>query len=557
MERKRSVSGAQGRVNKRGSRRAALSLCGICAVAASGGALGESAPAEPGGDVEVKWNTTLKYSASARTRSRNDALVSGGSSAAQDDGDRNFSTGLISSRLDVLSELDIRKEALGARLSAAGWYDPVYKRANDNDSPGTSQGPGNQFPSATAKLHGGKAELLDAFVFYSGEIGGKSASVKLGRHALVYGESLFFGGNGIAYAMVPIDVIKATSVPASQFRELMRPVNQLSAQFSVAPGVSVGGYYQLRWERTRLPGVGSYMSSYDMLDEGGRELQMIPPIPGVTAGYSAVRTADKTPGNSGQGGLQLRWSSPELATDFGLYAVRYHERIAQLVLANPAPSGLPPFLPQFLPTQYHLEFASGVTAVGMSFSTALGSTSIAGELSVRNKAALAGDPIKSYAGQEIPRGKSAHLNLSALMSFDPNWVAREATAAAELACNRTLSVSNGQPLAANSTRSACALRVQYEPKYRQVASGFDLSVPVSVGYTTGRSSAIPYFGPDRGGDVSVGLNTSYLDRWRIGLSFTHYYGSAGTVLDATGQVYSFKQSLADRDYVSLSLSTTF
>ncbi len=519
-------------------------------------ALAGAAQADPSSGPEFAWTTTVKQSAALRMKGADPRLTTGGSSAAQDDGDRNFKTGLVSSRTDILSELDVKFTGYGLRLSGAGWYDSAYRRGNNNDSPGTSQGPGHSFATDTAKLHGEKAELLDAFAYASFDLG-RPVNAKLGRHALVYGESLFYGINGIAYGMVPVDVIKATSVPGTQFKELIRPVNQVSAQMSIDPSVSLGAYYQFRWERNRLPAAGSYLSSADMLDVGGSQLQMIPPIPFVTPGWSASRTEDVKPGNGGAGGIQLRVTADSIGTDFGLYAIRYHERLPNLVLTDARPTSFPPFLPPFLPSQYHLEFGKGVRAYGGSFSTAFESASVAGEMSIRDGAYLTSDPVAAYAGVQAARGRSLHVNLSTLASFGRSFVSNEATLAAELACNRVLSVTNGQPLAANSTRSACAVRAVYEPKYRQVLSGLDLSVPITVGYTRGRSAAVPFFGVDKGGDLGVALNFTYLDAWRVGVGYTTFYGPVGTNLDATGQSFTFRQSLADRDFVWLSFATTF
>lgn len=522
------------------------------------------------GEPEVAWTTTVKQSAAFRVKSADPRLTTGGSSAAQDDGDRNFSTGIVSNRTDLLAEIDVKFPGYGFRASGAAWYDPIYRRGNNNDSPGTSQGPGNQFPKETADLHGRKAELLDAFAFASGDALGRPGTVKLGRHALVYGESLFYGINGIAYGMVPIDVIKATSVPGTLFKELIRPANQISGQLSLDANMSIGAYYQFAWERTRLPASGSYLSSADMLDKGGSELMMVPPIflpPFVVPpnglslpAFSATRTSDETPGNGGQGGVQLKFSAQ--GTDFGLYAIRYHERLGNLYLTNPVPTGYasaPAFLglPPFLPSHYHLVFGKGARAYGASFSTGFESVSVAGEVSIRDGAYLVSDPVAAYAGHVGPRGRSLHANLSALISFEPNALTRESTAATEVACNQTLKVTNGEALAANSTKTACSLRVQYEPKFRQIASGLDLAVPVTASYTRGRSSAIPFFGVDKGGDVGVALNFTYLDTWRMGLGYTRFYGPVGTNLDDHGQQFTFRQSLADRDFVWLSIATTF
>lgn len=512
------------------------------------------------GEPEINWTTTLKQSAAFRVQEADPVLVSGGSSAASNDGDRNFSKGLISNRTDLLSEADVRFGQFGLRVSGAAWFDPVYRRGNANGSPQTSQGPANQFPEATQHLHGRKAELLDAFVFSSFSLGGHSGDVRLGRHSMIYGESLFFGSNGIAYAMVPVDVIKATQVPGSQFRELIRPVNQISGRLSLSRALSVGAYYQFAWERTRLPAVGSYLSTSDALDVGGTQLMMVPPFSTPAFGYPgfvATRTADDTPGKGGQGGVQLRVSAPDIGTDFGLYAVRYHERAPQLVATDLAPTGLAAPRPTFLPSHYHLEYGRGVRAYGASFSKGMDEATVAGELSLRDGAYLVADPVAAYAGAVTPRGRSLHANLSTLMSFSPNVLAAESQMAAELACNRVLSVRNTGVLAANSTRSACAVRAAFEPRYRQVVPGLDVAVPVSASYTWGRSAAVRSFGPDRGGDISANVNLTYLERWRIGMGYTHFYGSANTPLDANGQFFTFKQSLADRDFVSVSLATTF
>lgn len=66
---------------------------------------------------------------------------------------------------------------------------------------------------------------------------------------MIWGESLFFGANGIAGGMAPVDVVKAQSVPNTQFKEITRPVNQLSGTFQLTDDVSLGAFYQSRMGR--------------------------------------------------------------------------------------------------------------------------------------------------------------------------------------------------------------------------------------------------------------------------------------------------------------------
>ena len=90
---------------------------------------------ETGSDWEARWDNTLKYSNAWRVKDQHDKLVA---DPNLDDGDRNFDQGLISNRLDLLSELDISRNGAGLRVSGAAWYDDVYNKDNDNDSPDTA-----------------------------------------------------------------------------------------------------------------------------------------------------------------------------------------------------------------------------------------------------------------------------------------------------------------------------------------------------------------------------------------------------------------------------------
>jgi hypothetical protein len=94
-----------------------------------------------------------------------------------------------------------------------------------------------------------------------------------------------------------------------------------------------------------------------------------------------------------------------------------------------------------------------------------------------------------------------------------------------------------------------------------VLSGLDLGVPIGLGWSPKGSRSMALgpgaMPPDGGGDISIGLNGTYLDAWRFSLGYTHYFGPIGTFIEGTDNHYSYKQSLKDRDFVSLSLRRTF
>ncbi|HUP07720.1 MAG TPA: DUF1302 family protein [Caldimonas sp.] len=493
-------------------------------------------------DVRMRWDNTLKYSAAARVKSQSSTLTG---AIDQDDGDRDFSRGIISNRVDLFSEFDVTYHDVGARLSGAAWYDTVYNTSNDHDSPATSNNisvPYNHFTDATRRYHGRDGELMDAFVFGATRIGNTSASVRLGQHALQWGESLFFGYNGIARAQAPLDIIKAVSVPNSLFKEIILPVPQLSGQLQVTPDLSFGAYYQFRWERDRVPAVGSYFSTTDTFGPGAESIRFFRGNPNPF-----LHGSDMDGKDSGQGGVQmrLRWAE----TDFGLYYVQFNEKEPQLY---------------FRGSEFLYVYPKAIRSWGASASHTFGIVNLAGEASVRDNMPLNSNGQRDVAGTAdddanalYAVGRTGHAQVSWLINLPPTALAREASIAGEIACNRVFSITkNAAAVNPNTNRDACNFTTVVTPTYRQVASGLDLDVPLGVGFGIKNSRAMgPTFMGDHVGRISVGAKGTYNSVWTSTLNFTHYFGPEGTFLDSRGSV-SFKQSLKDRDFISLSISRT-
>ncbi len=532
--------------NRQGVRPAATTLV-ICAAALSGAVATDQAAAfeiDSGNpDVKMRWDNTVKYSNAWRLEDRASKLVN---NINQDDGNRNFGRGLISNRVDLLTEFDLSyKGNYGFRVSGAGWYDTVYQRSNDNNSAATINQlsrPADEFVEATRDLHGGRAEWLDAFVYANGERG----NVRLGRHSILYGETLFFGANGIAAAQSPTDVVKLLSVPNSQFKEIILPVNQVSGQIQLTDTVSLGAYYQFEFRKNRIPGVGSYFSGADVLGSGTERFLFSP-------GFGVPRIEDGNAPNSGQGGVQVRWRPEGRDIEFGFYAVRYHDKNFQVYL-RPASD---------LQMVYH----EGIKAYGVSFSTEIADFNLSGEFSVRRNTPLVSGPVVDLVGNAdnddnalYAVGNSAHANLSGIFFLNRSAFWDNASLVAEIAWNRRTSITkNAAELDPNTSRDAWGLRFVFEPQWFQVAPGLDLSVPVGVGYNPkGNSSVVQLFngGVEHGGDVSIGVKGVYNQVWRGGINYTHYVGSAGNALGEDANL-TFKQNYADRDFISLSLQRTF
>jgi hypothetical protein len=139
----------------------------------------------------------------------------------------------------------------------------------------------------------------------------------------------------------------------------------------------------------------------------------------------------------------------------------------------------------------------------------------------------------------------------------------EANLTAELAWTRLLSVTkSAAALDPNGTRDGAELRFLFEPTYRQALPGIDLGVPIGASWAPKGSRPLSSGNPslwnrENGGDISIGLNGSYQDAWRFTLNYTHFYGPAATITVGNPPAYTWKQYLADRDFVSASVRYSF
>lgn len=534
----------------------AASLASVCA---------QAVEIETGNDeLKVRWDNTVKYSAAHRLDSASAVLLS---NPNDDDGNRNFGKGLVSSRLDLFSELDvIYQKNMGLRLSAAGWYDSEYRGANDNPGfaggafPNQTSVPYNRFTKATRDVHGNDIELLDAFVFGKFDLAGKGTTVRAGRHSLLWGESLFFGANAISGAQMPVDVVKLLSVPGTQFKEAIRPVPMLSAQTQLSSNVSVGAYVQTSASKSRVSAVGSYFSNADPAIDGGENLLLGP-------GIYAPRLPDQEARDSGQGGVQLKVRGDEI--DYGFYAIQFHSKTPQLVPVV----GLTPVGPA--PVGYRLAYHEKVQALGVSMSKTFGDYNVATELSVRNNQDLAstqGADVSSFTPAPATNnssnpgyavGRTAHVNISVLGNLPSTPLWKEGTLLGEVAWNRVLKITKNAAAAdPNATRNGLAFRMLMEPMYRQVFSGVDLGVPIGFGYAPKGSRPLAMSSPNAwipegGGDISIGLNATYLDAWRFGVNYTHYFGTAKAFNTGTNNAYSWGQTYKDRDFISVTARYSF
>jgi hypothetical protein len=475
----------------------------------------QAAEIDTGSDLKLRWDNTLKYSVGTRLSDPN-ALNLGAVNG--DDAARNFSKNdLITNRAEFLSELDARYHNFGFQLSAAGWYDAVYTGSTGNTSQATfnpSSVPVGEFPDDVKKIAGRRIELRNAFALGQFDVAGAPVAVRLGRHTVLWGESLYFTDNGIAAGMAPVDAYSALGVPSLQAKEVFMPTNQLSAA-AILGNFTLEGYYQLEWRKTRIPPAGTFFSPVDLLDAGGERV--------FTPFGPSSRGADQKP-DKAQFGLALKWRPDDFPVDFGLYALRYNDKTPSVVSS-------------LATGQYYLTYKEGIKMYGLSATTTLGSTNLGAEVSYRqgvplvtnNAALVLGGPPIDNGNPVYPVGDSVHYQLSAIYAGKAGWFWDNVALSGEIGGHQLSRITaNAASLDGTRDRHAFGMRGTLAFDYYQVAPGLDLTVPLTVGYNPmGKSpisTAFNTYGSHRGADVTLGLTGVYALKYRGGLSVTRFYG---------------------------------
>lgn len=269
--------------------------------------------------------------------------------------------------------------------------------------------------------------LLDFWVSKNFNIGGYDGRFKLGNQVINWGESLFaIGGINATNALD----LQRLLVPGTQIKEAVLPAPMLSLSTTVAQGLTFEGYYQFRWNRNRVPPVGSYFSTADYYDKGREPVSFSGTNFNVTGrdpasllharSYSTAEAInaisgngdfavpvmpDKTPSNAGQYGLSLRYKAGDV--DYGLYYLNYHDKAPVLNLVNNG-------------SAYQWQFLENRKLYGISANMPLGNWAVGSELSYRPKDAVSLSGCFGHGS-----ALDANTNSAAGVSTCPLWADKE------------------------------------------------------------------------------------------------------------------------------------
>ena len=487
--------------------------------------------------IDLRWDNTLRYSNAIRISSQNGTLLSHPNA---DDGDRDFSTGLVSDRFDLESKLDLAYGDFGFHASAAGWYDTVYRNHTDNKSPATYNAttvPSSSFAPAVRDLEGQYAELNDAFAYGTIDIGDTAVSGRLGRQTVLWGESLFYDAGSIASAQAPTDYTRIVTGQSGYGSNVYLPVTQLSLTAQLQPELSITVYDHFGARASRQPGDGSYFSYVDFLGPGAGRFFL-------PSGQILSRQPDGQVKQSGQYGIAAHYSRD--GSDFGFYLVQYNSTDPQIIMTANAINPNPQVV-----GSYKLVYPKDIVLIGASASTSLGDGTISGEVSLRRNAPFLAYPRGALTFEpgnppyiDYLKGDLVHLQTSAELPVGRSDAWNSANLSMEVAADQVASL-NDDAAPTFLERFGMKARFLFEPRYFQVLPSLDVSLPIGLGYNiTGRSFS--YYAQNGGtGDFEIGVSALYRSVWKASLTMTGFIGAPD------------RQPLADRDIIAFSVERTF
>lgn len=546
----------------------------VAALAAAGFWSGDAAAVQietSNPDMEIRWDNQVRYNVGWRVDKRNQTL---GDTWSLQAGDHKFDKGdMVTNRIDVLSEFDfVYKKNYGIRVSGSAWNDFAYDDDVSGNPAYQAAGLGtayadNKFTSKASRYYARSAEFLDAFVFGRIDIGSSPLDVRVGRHNIYWGESLFTPIHGVSYSQGAVNFVKSLATPGSEAKELFLPRNQISALLRLNDTYSIAAQYALEWKPYRLPEGGTYLAATDFLFSGGTRISPITNAPFVgdlEAGPFAK------PKNRGDWGLNAK-----AVTGFGTIGLYYRE----------FDDKVPQFLLGTNPTQFFSAYAKDVKLWGVSLSKLVpGGVSIGSEIVHRQNSVLN----TVFGASDLARGDTWHGLVNAVAVIGKTPLFDLASLSGELTYSRVDKVTSnptgfrnvdytcpgvgGDPKGSwrdgCTTKDAWGLQVSFSPTWYQVLPAVDLSMPMSFSRGLKGNSPVPFGGNQGAGSWSLGLTADYQAKYTLALAYTDYYGPTRAVptpaafaVPGIGPTVlgssNGNGNLRDRGWLSLTFKTTF
>jgi hypothetical protein len=344
----------------------------------------------------------------------------------RDDGNLNYDKHDIVAALGKLdADLKVTWGDWFLRVRGLGYYDPINTDFDNRHTNTYFQPATTPRDTDVERYFAMGAQLRDAFVQYSFQVGDRAGAVSVGQQTVRWGESGLLAINSVSEINPPNAVLLHT--PGTEIGELFQPVPLALFAIDLFRNVTAEVVYQFGWVPVKVDARGSYFSDLDTFgDRDGDDLPIsqgqfeedpdgLPQFSGLLGLISdksvvgrILPSADGYPSDGGQYGARLSYFADWFndGTEVSLYFFNYHSRYPYLSMyaaqdscsrdSTPltalldcglqAPIGQPLFSEEALTihtVRALVDYPEDIQMYGISFNTTIGGWSLAGEYSFR------------------------------------------------------------------------------------------------------------------------------------------------------------------------------
>lgn len=565
-------------------------------------------------DLDLDITVDARYNIGMRVERQDPAILN---ATTFDESDSRFKADeIVTNRIDATPQISIKYsdfgfvDSVGFRASGSAFKDFAYNNDRVTCRSGTAPAtnPVNGMPDplsprvsycdprvlsySTGRFNKKakeaafqNAELLESFGFVNFD-GEYPISLKVGRHALFWGEALLNPFLGVSYSQGPVDLNKALTVPGVSAQDVFRPVNQVSGGITLSSELTLGFQYFLDWESVRAPEGGTYLGLADPFFNAPDQLfagnfSVLGPV-------NLKHMPDVSGENRNDFGVQMKWTPDFMeGGTLGFYYRKFDDILPWVhVIADP--KGGP------LPVGYRTVYPKGSRLYGLSVSQKVAGVSLGADVAyVPNRMLNSQTSFVDSSGLRARGGvwsgvvNSIYLGPAGTVPFtdwkvwdssvliaELNWsildkVAERADlykAVGSAACIADAK-ANGEMNPHADTKDGCSSRysvgygIIFNPIWYQVLPGIDLTG--SLVFVNGLKNNSPAANAGNEGFAtgSIGVSANLYQKVTAALAYNYYNSQFRTGKNADGETVVTTLNglglLADRDWMSLTLKYSF
>ncbi len=351
-----------------------------------------------------------------------------------DNGNLNYDKhDLVAATSKIVPDLTVKWNDFTARFRAVGYYDPVNVDFEETNNYTLYQPRRTPRAKDVEDRYAKGIDVLEGYISYAFQWGDRYGTFSLGNQIVRWGESTLVQLNSLA-EINPPDA-SYLRMPGTEINELFQAVPLVLLSTDLAPGISIEAFYQIAWQSVAPDPAGSFFSDTDLIagsqyamvslgqfgEDPNREFGASDVLGYLSSTTLTIYPEEVDARDDGQFGVRLNYFADWLndGTELSFYYMRYHSRLpyatviaaedscardsTNLLSAYAACNGFNghrPLLPALNPLaprgeplpadtlRAQIVYPEDINMFGFSFTTNLGSWSLAGEYSFRNNLPL-------------------------------------------------------------------------------------------------------------------------------------------------------------------------